>query len=51
MIVSACKYIEDNVEIEGIYRLSGSSARQKVGRDCYVLVVFNNTDPVTTTRS
>ena len=51
LIVSACKYIEDNVEIEGIYRLSGSSARQKVGRDCYVLVVFNNTDPVTTTRS
>ena len=34
LIVSACKYIEDNVEIEGIYRLSGSSARQKVGGDC-----------------
>ena len=32
LIVSACKYIEDNVEIEGIYRLSGSSARQKVGK-------------------
>ena len=32
LIVSACKYIEDNVEIEGIYRLSGSAARQKVGR-------------------
>ena len=31
LIVSACKYIEDNVEIEGIYRLSGSAARQKVG--------------------
>ena len=30
LIVSACKYIEDNVEIEGIYRLSGSAARQKV---------------------
>ena len=32
LIVSACKYVEDNVEIEGIYRLSGSAARQKVGR-------------------
>ena len=31
LIVSACKYIEENVEIEGIYRLSGSAARQKVG--------------------
>ena len=30
LIVSACKYIEDNVEIEGLYRLSGSAARQKV---------------------
>lgn len=30
LIVSACKYIEENVEIEGIYRLSGSAARQKV---------------------
>ena len=29
LIVSACKYIEDNVEIEGLYRLSGSAARQK----------------------
>ena len=38
LIVSACKYIEENVEIEGIYRLSGSAARQKAMRkemDCH----------------
>jgi len=32
LVVSACKYIEDNVQIEGIYRMSGSAARQKVMR-------------------
>lgn len=31
-VVSACKYIEDNVEIEGIYRMSGSHPRQKAVR-------------------
>ena len=36
LIVSACKYIEENVEIEGIYRLSGSAARQKVGLTLYL---------------
>ena len=30
LVVSACKYIEENVQIEGIYRMSGSAARQKV---------------------
>ena len=30
LMVMAGKYIEDNVEIEGIYRVSGSAARQKV---------------------
>jgi len=32
LVVSACKYIEDNVQIEGIYRMSGSAARQKAMR-------------------
>ena len=30
LVASACKYIEDNVETEGIYRKSGSQHRQKV---------------------
>ena len=42
LIVSACKYIEDNVEIEGIYRLSGSSARQKVVRERGLLELCYN---------
>ena len=37
LIVSACKYIEQNVEIEGIYRLSGSSARQKVSFSFFIV--------------
>ena len=40
LIVSACKYIEDNVEIEGIYRLSGSAARQKVSIGFYIFSPF-----------
>jgi len=32
LVVSACKYIEDHVQIEGIYRMSGSAARQKAMR-------------------
>jgi len=32
LVVSACKFIEENVHIEGIYRMSGSAARQKVMR-------------------
>ena len=40
LIVSACKYIEDNVEIEGIYRLSGSAARQKVPIEFYIFSPF-----------
>ena len=32
LVVSACKYIEENVQIEGIYRMSGSAARQKVAK-------------------
>jgi len=32
LVVSACKYIEENVQIEGIYRMSGSAARQKAMR-------------------
>ena len=41
LIVSACKYIEDNVEIEGIYRLSGSAARQKViNWTLYLFVIY-----------
>ena len=45
LIVSACKYVEDNVEIEGIYRLSGSAARQKVGRNQGTMItclIINN---------
>ena len=30
LVVSACKYIEDHIEVEGIYSMSGSAARQKV---------------------
>ena len=30
-LVSATRYIEDNVGVEGIYRMSGSQGRQKVG--------------------
>jgi len=32
LVVSACKFIEENIHIEGIYRMSGSAARQKVIR-------------------
>jgi len=32
LVVSACKYIEEHVHVEGIYRMSGSAARQKVMR-------------------
>eukprot|EP00092_Neocalanus_flemingeri_P040624 GFUD01044233.1.p1 GENE.GFUD01044233.1~~GFUD01044233.1.p1 ORF type:complete len:1367 (-),score=336.91 GFUD01044233.1:86-4186(-) len=32
LVVSACKYIEENIRIEGIYRMSGSAARQKAMR-------------------
>ena len=30
LVVSACRYIEDQVEVEGLYRMSGSQGRQKV---------------------
>jgi len=32
LVVSACKYIEENIQTEGIYRMSGSAARQKAMR-------------------
>ena len=41
LIVSACKYIEENMEIEGIYRLSGSAARQKVRSEYFDAIYFN----------
>ena len=31
-VVSACKFIEENVCVEGVYRMSGSQARQKMIR-------------------
>jgi len=30
-LVSACEYIERSVEVEGVYRMSGSQQRQRVG--------------------
>jgi hypothetical protein len=39
-VASACKYIEDNVEIEGIYRMSGSQGRQKVSRSFWIRITL-----------
>ena len=40
LVVSACKYIEDHIEVEGIYSMSGSAARQKV--EFLNTIIFSN---------